>query len=255
LGAPPSLPKGFQWDSRPLERRLSTANYVITPAIYMASLIDIFSFMRLRRQMRSKAALEDVLPPDLRARFLAPADMLHQKPGRYDRWNALFAGALMREDFYTLARLDRNEPLPAISKLVHAHGLKSKPAATYKAVPVFNESEKELNSEVEQMCLSEALDEIEGGSERQTHAAEGWSQGNVRLTLTGAQGFEHCLDLLPEGARMSRQAIMDEAGAISASLEQTGVAVAVVPLRQLLAENGVLEQLRAKGYSIRAPDR
>jgi hypothetical protein len=161
----------------------------------------------------------------------------------------------MREDFYAQTRLDRNEPMPAISKMIRAHGLTSKAAAMYKAVPVFNASQKELNSDVEQMCLSEALDEIEGGSERQTRAAEGWSEGNVRLALTGAQGFEHCLDLLPEGARMSRKAMAVEAGAISAALEQTGAAVAVVPLSRLLAENGILEQLKANGYSIRAPAR
>jgi hypothetical protein len=255
LGAPPGLPKGFRWDSSALERRLSNANSAITPVVLTGNLFDVFAFMRLREKMKSKAPLEEALPPELRARFLADVEKLHQKPGRYDHWNALYAGALMTADFYAQARLDRNEPLPTITKMIRSHRLTPKAAATYKAVQVLDEGRRELNPQVEQACLSEALDEIEGGGEREIRAAEGWSQGNVKLAVSAAVGFQHCLNLLPEGASLARQAMADEAAAISAALEQPGTAVAVVSLRPLLAENGVLEQLKAKGYSIRAPDR
>ena len=45
-----------------------------------------------------------------------------------------------------------------------------------------------------------------------------------------------------------RQTERDEAGAIARELQTPGVSVAAIPLRALVAEGGVLAQLRAQGY-------
>jgi len=162
---------------------------------------------------------------------------------------------MMSADFHRAARLDAGEPTASIVRAARAHGLKPRPAAVYKGVRVLKTVADELNETVDQACLSEALDDIEGGAERQYRAADGWARGDVKLALAGSTNFSHCVNLLPEGARMSRLSMGDEAGGIAAALEQPGQAVAVMPLRQLLAEDGVLEQLRARGYEISAPDR
>jgi len=45
----------------------------------------------------------------------------------------------------------------------------------------------------------------------------------------------------------------DQVAAIEQALKKPGHAIAVVPLRPLLAQGGVLDQLRAKGYTITTP--
>jgi hypothetical protein len=45
----------------------------------------------------------------------------------------------------------------------------------------------------------------------------------------------------------------DEAAAIAHDLQSPGVSVAVIPLRSLLAREGVLDRLRAEGYTVRTP--
>ena len=255
LGVPPGLPKGFAWDTKGLDMRLAGARGVITPAIGKANLLDIPALLHLRAMMKSKTPLEDTLPTDLRERFLAGAHALGRDPSRYDHWNAFYAAALMLDDFRKTSGLDIFAPMPAITRAVRAHGLKPAPAATYKALPVIRLGVAQLDREVEQSCLAEALDEIAGGRERQVRAAEGWNRGEIGLALTAAVGFDHCLNMLPEGAFLSRKSMADEASAIGTALAQRGAVVAVMPLRQLIAEDGVLEQLKAKGYSIRTPDR
>jgi hypothetical protein len=255
IGIPIGLPRGFKWDTRYLDIHLTGAQRAITPAVGKANLFALPALLHLRGQMKSRTPLEDSLPPDLRARFLADARLLHQDPSRYDHWNALYAAFLMIVDFDKAANKDYVEPMPRIERAIHAHGVKAKAAALYKAMPILKEGVAELTPQIEQACMAEALGEIEGGTERPRRAAEGWARGDVRSALTAASGFDHCVNLLPEGARLSRQSMADEAGAIGAALDQPGVSVAVVPLRPLLAEGGVLEQLKARGYAIRTPDR
>ena len=255
LGVPFGLPRGYRWDTRYLDLHLVGARQAITPPVGAASLFSIPAILSLRGKMKTPAPLEDSLPPDLRARFIAGAHALGQDLGKYDRWNGLYAGFLMISDFRKAGRMNNFDPMPAIDHAVRAHGLRPKPAAVYKAMPILKAGVAELNAEVEQACLSDALDEIEGGRDRQLRAARGWGRGDVRAALTGAFGFDHCMNMLPEGARLARQAMADEAGAIAAALDQPGAAVAVLPLRPLLAQGGVLEQLKAKGYVIRTPDR
>ena len=255
LGLPAGLPKGLKWNTHALDQHLADARQVIFPPVNTAGVFDIPGLLSLRAKMKSRTPLEDSLPPDLRARFVADAQALNRNPGRYDHWNGLVAGLLMFGDFLKTANLDFREPLPSIERDARGHGRKPRPAAIYKGMPVLKAGAKELTSAIEQDCLSEALDEIEGGAERQVHAAEGWTRGDVKLALTGSAGFNHCVNLLPVGAQASRRAMADEAGAVAAALDQPGSAVAVLPLRQLLAEDGVLQQLKARGYEIRAPDR
>ncbi|MCW5758713.1 MAG: HAD-IC family P-type ATPase, partial [Phenylobacterium sp.] len=45
----------------------------------------------------------------------------------------------------------------------------------------------------------------------------------------------------------------DTAAAIAAALKQPGHAIALVPLRPLLAQNGVLERLRGQGFTVKTP--
>jgi hypothetical protein len=199
--------------------------------------------------------MEVDLPPPLRARFLAAAATLRHPPSRYDRWNGLVAGLVMIRDFEHEAGLDPQAPFPSIAQTAEAHGLRPRPAATYKALDVLRTGAAELDGEVEQACLGDALDEIEAGRARALRDAESWSRGDPRPALGPAIGAERCFDRLPETARVSRQSAADETAAILAALQQPGPSVAFLALRRLLAKDGVFDQLEAKGVEVEGPGR
>ncbi|MBI5941275.1 MAG: TraB/GumN family protein, partial [Caulobacterales bacterium] len=67
------------------------------------------------------------------------------------------------------------------------------------------------------------------------------------------RNFDRCLLLLSGGAELWRRQSRDDAAAIAAALKKPGKTVAVIGLRRLLAEDGVLEQLREKGFDVAGP--
>jgi hypothetical protein len=250
LGLPDGLPKGFGWDARSLDQHLAGARRAIGPAVATASLLAIPAALSLERRMRTKAPIEADLPLQLRARFLAAAAALHHPPSRYDRWNGLVAGLVMIRDFEHEAGVDPEAPFPMIARAAEARGLKPRPAATYKALDMLRTGAAELDGEVEQACLGDALDEIEAGRARALRDAEAWARGDIRQAQGAQVGAERCFDRLPETARVSRQSAADETAAILAALQQPGPSVAFLSLRRLLAKDGVFDQLEAKGVDV-----
>ncbi len=68
--------------------------------------------------------------------------------------------------------------------------------------------------------------------------------------LAGPRGFATCLLLLQGGAAFWRQTMTQEADAVQAALGRPGHAVAVFPIRSLVATDGVLARLKARGLSV-----
>jgi hypothetical protein len=58
---------------------------------------------------------------------------------------------------------------------------------------------------------------------------------------------------MPGVADLKRQLVDDEVQALTDLLKTPGHAVAYFPLRALVAENGVLDKLRARGITVRTP--
>jgi hypothetical protein len=253
LGTVEALPKGQGWDKTLLRRRLAGATVFIGPPEVTAGLGDIFALLSLRRHFRSRTPVEDTLPADLRVRFLADRPRLSRDPHAYSHWTSLAAGLVMVDDFRKQARLERGEPDGAITRLARDQGVKVIAAGRYKAVPLLRAAESGLAA-AGPACMADSLDEIEAGPTRIRLAAEGWAKGDVAAALSAQRGYEKCLASLPEGADVVATAMADTTQAISAAVAKPGHAVAAVSLQLLLAQGGVLQRLRARGYAVATPD-
>ena len=253
LGVPGALPKGAAWDQSVTERRLKGANEVILPPTVTAGAGDTIALIGLLAGLRTQAPMEDSLPPALKARYEAARARLGGDPRAYSHWAPALAGLLMVAEWRRKNGLDNAEPAKTVRRLASSDGVKTIPAGTYKAVPVF----KAVASQVGQAgppCLSDALDEIEAGDGPVRAAAEGWARGDIRVALSEQRGYEKCANSIPEGANLTRLAMRDTTGAIAEALAKPGHSVAVVNLRALLAPGGVLQQLQARGFKIGRPD-
>ncbi len=159
----------------------------------------------------------------------------------------------MLHDFRKHAGVEENQPLAAARGLAGRKGVRVAPAAAYKAMPILKALAGDLTDAVNLACLADSLQEIEAGSGRVQSAAQAWARGDVRGALTAERGFERCLASFPEFTAQVRQTMADEAAAIGRDLQTPGVSVAVIPLRSLVARDGVLSQLAARGYEVRTP--
>jgi len=253
LGTLGALPKGQHWDRSTLQRRLEGANELIGPPRVTAGLGDIFALLSIRSHFRSKSPMEDSLPSDLRARFIADRPKVSPDLHAYSAWTPLAAGLLMVGDFRRRARLDPTEPQATVVRLAHGQGVTVAPAGSYKAVPVLRAAEAGLATSGP-ACMADALDEIEAGAGTARAAAEGWARGDVGAALSASRGYEKCVNSLPEGADVVTKLMTDTTVAIEQALARPGHSVAVVNLRTLLARGGVIERLKARGYKVVTPD-
>jgi hypothetical protein len=75
----------------------------------------------------------------------------------------------------------------------------------------------------------------------------------VREVVSAERGFSALPGLDALDRRELRDGRDDAVKAIGSALKTPGKAVAVIELRSLLAQDGVLDQLRAKGFKVTTP--
>jgi hypothetical protein len=102
-------------------------------------------------------------------------------------------------------------------------------------------------------CLDAVLEQVEAGPGVTVAAARAWAEGDTPGALENERTYERCINMVPGAQVFDARTKADEVGAIEKALTTPGHSVAVVLLRPLLAQGGVLDQLRAKGYQVKTP--
>jgi len=250
------VPAGVTWDRRFLDRRLKGANSLIvgTRVSLSAKVSDVPAFLRIRKQLRSKTPVEQTLPEPLRARFVAARERIGQPAGRYASWTPLVAGQMLLAD----AERGRAKGVAVQQTILQAakrEKVKRVEPARYEAMPYVRAAMASLTPPLEQQCLGLALDDIAAPPGRARAAAQGWARGDVAAALTEPRGFEKCLLLLGGGGDLWRRMVKDNTAAIAAALEKPGHSVAIVSLRPLLAQGGVVQSLEARGIEVEGAGR
>jgi hypothetical protein len=250
LSAPAALPRRFAWDRSVLRHRLALSREIIMPPAATANLGDVFAFLSARAKLKTRAPLEQRAPPQVTARFLAATAALKKPASSYDHWNGVGAAMIMAWDFRRGLGIDPQEPLPTIEREARRAHIPVLYAAKYRAVTAIRAAVAEVTPAIEWTCLDAASDEIAGGRARFDEAAAGWGRGDTRAALNAGRSFEACLYSIPVGAGLAREVIADDTEAIETALKTPGHVVAVVPVRSLLTEDGVLDRLRRRGYTV-----
>ncbi|WP_165190266.1 TraB/GumN family protein [Caulobacter soli] len=253
LGVLQALPQGQAWDTSVLDHRLDGAFAVILPPEGRAGIGDLPAALALRGKLKADAPL-DASVGDLGPKLARARATLGKKPDAYNGWNPLGAGIMMAGDYRKSVRLEPAEPERAIGRLARKHGLKPKPAATYKVMPLVKTAVREHSREAGLICLEGVLDEINAGPEAARAAARAWTRGDVRGAIAGPRNFQRCLLALPGMADLERRGTQDEVEALAAAMKTPGHAVAVYGIRSLVARGGVLDLMRARGFVVSTPE-
>lgn len=253
LGAPSLAPKRLAWDRSVFDRRLKGANEVILPfQDVKVRALGIFGIGFKIMRLRSSTPFEDTLSPEERTRFVAARTKLDQPAKRYGTKNPLAAGVLMVGDYRKHERLTTSDPAEPIK--VYAEMAKVPVVQkTYDAGPLLGAVLRTPDS-AGRTCLDEAIEQVEAGPGITLQAAKAWADGDVRGALANERTYERCMALVPGAAAFDARTKADEVSAIEDALKKPGHSIAVVPLRPLLSQGGVLDRLRSAGYQIRTPD-
>ncbi|CAN5120690.1 TraB/GumN family protein [soil metagenome] len=258
LGILTAYPTAEKWNQTGLDRRLDKSDRVLTQPI-----ISNPSSARLQ------GTAAKALPPSLAAQISAAATRHGAPPSRYLDRSAIEAGALLLLDFEKSLGAERQVIAAAVSERAKAKGRKVVSSGVILTANYLADVEN-APVETQKACLDAAIDEVDHGAAPLRAAFEGWSRGDVRAALGAPRGMELCQFSIPGQANMRRKSNEIQATAVAKFLQQDvprGVvdgqksngdtarvdAIALINLRSLLAVGGVLDQLRAKGFDIDAP--
>lgn len=252
MGVPSVFPKGSGWDPTVLERRLQGANRVILP--FNNASVNLFTapgaMINLLR-LRDSQPFEEELTGDMRRRFVAAREAAGQPADRYKTDNGMAAALLLISDYRDAASLTAADPAKTIGRMAQAKGVRVE-AKTYDVAPLLGAVLRTPEA-AQQACVAEALASIEASASQVKAAARAWAWGQVRGALGGERAYERCIAAAPGAARLDERLKADQAAAIVRALREPGHSVAVVQLRPLLSQGGVLDRLQRQGYEIRTP--
>jgi uncharacterized protein YbaP (TraB family) len=245
------LPKDVAWRKAELDQRLEGAGALITAPRLHAGLEDIFGLFKIYSMLRTRDPLEEGLDPALRARFVADRERLGKGPEPYAHWRPMVAGQILLRDARppAVADVGRQVRAQAARRGVAVHA-----AGEYDLVPFARTALSSLTPASEGACMSAALDDAEAGEAAYRRAAVGWARGDVGAALKAPRQFDRCLLLMAGGPELWRRSTDDLAAAIDKALETPGHAVATVSLRRLLARDGLVDTLKARGLTVIGPN-
>nr|WP_295112690.1 TraB/GumN family protein [uncultured Caulobacter sp.] len=253
LGMPVAVPKGMAWDKSVVERRLDGAFTILTPPEWRAGLTDIPALLKLRKTLKDDGewAARDPALAARTQRAWAAADP--KKPDGWKDWKPLFIAMQLGGKADRAAGLLMSEPDRTIDALAKKRRVKGRSAKVGKAMPMLKSLARQHTDEAGRVCLTETLETVEAGPAARRAAAEAWARGDVKAVLAAPRSTERCQLLLPGVPELMRQSVEDEADALVDLLKTPGHAVALYPIRGLVAEKGVLNKLRARGITVRTP--
>ena len=259
------VPKGLDWDPRNAERVLARADAVIKAPRVDAGTFNPIRLFRLFRAARRLArtpkgtTLADQLPADLHARYAA----LHARylPEDDDEVELRPALAALRLHGAALDDVGLTTDT-GVGKTINRMMRRSR--AEEAEVVVETEPELVLDElakvprEAELECFASIMTSIETDLAAMKERANAWAVGDVdalrRFDYPDSQG--NCLAMLFTARGLAD--LRDELYAnwlaeAERALATHATSFSVLPMRELVASDGLLAQLAARGYTVTPP--
>lgn len=258
MGVPAFTPQKLDFDQSVLRRRLDGANVLIIgqePEVRLLSLLALIPG-RGKPFMMDKP-MRDTLPAPLRARLEAQLKARSKPVSEYDELKPALAGFIIANSRGGGVSITVGDLTDRIRDLAKSKAVKVQPRVKklgdYDLIGMVK-SLAEAPQPLQELCLDAGLKEAENGLASIRETADQWAEGQVRQVVSAERGYQRCLASTPWIARQFKDGQDDAVDAISSALKKPGKAVAVIELRSLLAEGGVLDRLRAKGFTVTAPE-
>lgn len=261
LGSMAPLPKGITWRSKQLERLLDRTNQVLIPKPFEIGIVRVLWLLITERDMLMLSGgkrLKDVMPPALHARFATQRAKFTNDSGKWERYRPIIASAFLQQAaFHQVGLSTRLDLGAAVRTLANKHHVRVE-ELKIAGVRDFLEALKTMPPATENACVEASLATIEKDLPRLVERAQAWATGNLERieSLHEPPEVDACRAALDEGVGASdliatlRRTWLER---MEKYLNGGGVTVAVVNMDMLLEKGGLLDELRAKGYTIDPP--
>ena len=264
------LPKNMTWRSEAVEQRIASSQVVLSPPFvdadvgFFRGLTLVPALLRARKSPDGRT-LEQIVPHDLyirwlalRVKYLGSSDDEHKRP------------MLAALDLYRAALdqsgLTSNEVVwESIEKVAHKDHVALQPVVLNLKVDDAKGAVQDLNKippEAEIACFGKTVERLETDLQPMRQRANFWSLGDIDglRSLPYPDEEEACRDAflaVPEFRDRFERARTEIAdlwiSTAEAALDKNASSFAVLPLTDLLKEDGLLDRLKARGYAVQEP--
>lgn len=274
LGTESPLPSGIAWKSAEVRGVLEQADQVLSaPGVQVSADIGVFRGLlmlpSIRKAMRNPdgRSLREVLPAATYARWATfkqkyigrDADIEKKRP--FLAAQELYAAAVKQ------AGLGGGVVSPVVSEVLKRRKLQYTPTSLKFTIQdpkqALAEFRKESLGGQEAACLEQTMDRIERDLPQMRMRANAWAMGDLEtLRSMPRVEAESCWSAWAETQTMRSRGISDVQARTKAhwlevangALARNRVSFALLPMADLLAADGFLAPLRAKGYTVEAPE-
>lgn len=274
LGTLTPLPRGMEWHSTEVEDTLAHSQEVLeAPKAEVKADVGFFGKLLLMPSVYSArknpggATLQQILPPQMYARWEIVKPEYFGNDRSVESWRPiLVALKLYRKALDKAGLTQRNDINQLVFNLADKHGVKRVPV-TYKLVVEHPRAALDAIKQTnlhDISCFNQTLDTVQNDMGSLTQRANAWSTGDIQALrgFTVNDRYQSCLIAvinaefaeqlgLHDLPKRMEQAWLQAAEAALANNTQT---FAVLPMEQVLASDGYLAQLQARGYTVEAPE-
>ncbi len=277
------VPRDMVWESRRVDAVIARADEFIempgtdvsVSPLVLLNPINYFRGYRLAKRLSRNPddkPLKEVLPPELYQRFEALKALYFPKDKDIEQLRPVSAGQnMVREIQQQNGLMQNNDIMNRIKRLV---GKKRGIRQTSTLVKVKLEggygtlaerAEKLVNSlpsGQETACLESQIHRMESDLEEMKSRAISWAQGYVRdfrnVRFRGDED-DPCLVMLMASSEnqtiteLMKQSQQQWLAAADKALASNQTTFAVLNISEMFRENGLLAQLKAKGYEVKEP--
>jgi uncharacterized protein YbaP (TraB family) len=258
LGMAGALPKDLDWNKEYLSELFDGARAILMPPKANVALTDIAWFL-IRHggelSLPRGQILEDSLPEDLRARFIATRDAVSDDASDYHTDIPIRAAIRLQQDFTKKARMDGREPRATVEGLARAKRIRNLPVTRFEAMDAVRDILK-LNPQQQRVCLAQAVEDVNWALTHADKAARAWAVGDIKTVKANysESRLGNCIMAAVQAfgdinARNSAEYV----SAIDAALNQSGKTIVVIGIGPLLRRGGVLERLQGLHIAMEGP--
>lgn len=274
LGTLKPLPAKMQWQSKQVEDVIANAQEVIrAPGISMGAKGGFFTALTLLpsllgvRKSPDGKTLEQAVSPVSYARWKTlKAGYIGSNRG-IEKWRPMFAALELYDDAMKKAGLDSGKSvLTTVNKAIENHH----PSVTVVREEIVVADPKAAIKEFKRStlddlaCFDNTMTRIETDLDAMRLRANAWATGDIAAlqSLPPPYQWEACSGAITEAGLGKRLGLGDAQknvrakwmAAAEAALDKNTVTFAMLSISEMLGAEGYLAKLKAKGYTVLAPD-
>jgi len=263
----------MQWESAGIEALMASSQEVLkAPGLTVGAHVGFWGRLFLIpsmigiKKLPDDQTLQDVLSPALYRRWTRQKNDYLGGSSRVERLRPIFAGEKLYDAAVERSNLTNEAGMEkTVLRLAKKAGVKVTDT-TYVMVMKDPRADAKLFKQVtmdDQQCLSGILDATEHDLSQATMRANAWATGDLQAlrTVLAAPQQDECLSALGNTSFAKKVGITDISGnmrrtwikAAEHAIERNRSTAALLPMEQVVAEDGYLATLQSNGYAVTAP--